>query len=256
MALLTTTVLRLRQHSVLIEIHQPQNKDVDDYLNRMDFYQLAHVEAEYRWRRHDPTGRFIELKQITSEEEGESVVRDILCILQQRMRGLQPVRKAVQYAFHELVNNVFHHAHSSTHAIVCAQSYDAKRQVELGVVDSGRGIPASLGENPALRGRFATASEAIELAVRPQVTGRPSYNTGEGLFLTLEFIKENRGCACLHSQDGRLRIAHGQVLTEPSPLWPGTWVGLRFRTDRAVDTERIFGQHTPPENDYEWVFDD
>jgi hypothetical protein len=107
-----------------------------------------------------------------------------------------------------------------------------------------------------LRGRFTTASEAIELAVQPRVTGRPSQNTGEGLFFTVEFIRDNMGCACLHSWDGRLRIRSGQAVAEQAALWPGTWVGLRFRTDRPVDTERLFARYASPENDYKWLFDD
>lgn len=256
MALLTTTILRLRQNDVPVSINRPVNIDVDDYLNRMDFYRLAGVDARYRWRRHDSAGRFVEIKQVHSEEDGDSVIAGIVDILERRMRGIEQLRQAIQYAFHELVNNVFHHAQSPTDAIVCAQSYDTKRQVELGVVDSGRGIPASLGENSALKDRFVTASEAIELAVQPRVTGRPDENTGEGLFFTLEFIKDNGGCACVHSQDGMLRIERGQTTVQAASLWLGTWVGLRFNTDRPVDTQRVFSRYAPPENDYEWLFDD
>lgn len=256
MALLTTAILCLRQDGVSISIRQPANTDVDDYLNRMAFYRLAGVEAPYRWRKRDPTGRFVEIKQIQSEEEGDSVIRDVLRILERRMEGFQAVRNAVQYAFHELVNNVFHHSQSTTQAIICAQSYDRKREVELAVVDSGRGIPASLSENPSLQGQFSTASEAIELATQPRVTGRPGHNTGEGLFFTLEFIRDNKGCACLHSRDGVLRIRSGHTVVEGAPLWPGTWVGLRFKTDQPVNTERLFARYAPPESEYEWLFDD
>ena len=161
----------------------------------------------------------------------------------------------MQYALHELINNVFHHARSATKAIVCAQSYDQKREVELSVVDSGRGIRASLMDNPELGGRFSTPREAIELAVQPQVTGRPEDNTGEGLFFTLEFLKENRGCACVHSEEGRLRIKYGQPLFQDGAFWPGTLVALRFRTDRPVDTASLFAKYAPKENDYEWLFD-
>jgi hypothetical protein len=253
--LLTTTVLRLRQDGFPVCITRPNSDKVDGYLNRMDFYALADVEADYAWQRHSSEGRFCEVVQARSEKEGEAVVGDLMRILDRSVEGVSTVYNAVQYALLEIVNNVFHHAHSPTQAVVCAQLYTKLRRVELAVVDSGRGIPASLSGNPELAGQFSTTPEAIELATRPRVTGRPDYNTGEGLFFTMEFVKANGGDACLHSQDGALWVRGGQVSLQMTPFWPGTWVGLRFHTDRPVDTKAIFDQHAPPEDDYEWLFD-
>jgi len=253
--LLTTTVLRLRQDGFQVRITRPTSEKVDGYLNRMDFYALAEVEADYPWRRRSSEGRFCEVVQARSEEEGEAVVGDVMKILDRSVAGVSTIYDAVHYALLEIVNNVFHHAHSPTQAVMCAQLYAHLRRVELAVVDSGRGIRASLGQNPKLAGQFATAAEAIELAVQPRVTGRPDYNTGEGLFFTLEFVKANRGDACVHSHDGALRVRAGEVSVQTTPFWPGTWVGLRFRTDRPVDTAAIFDRYAPPEGDFEWLFD-
>ena len=253
--LLATTVLRLRQDGFQVRITRPASDKVDGYLNRMDFYALAEVEADYPWRRHSSEGRFCEVVQARSEEEGEAVVGDVIKILDRSVEGVSTIYNAVQYALLEIVNNVFHHAHSPTHAVMCAQLYANLRRVELAVVDSGRGIPASLGQNPELARQFVSAAEAIELAVKPRVTGRPEYNTGEGLFFTLEFVKANRGDACLHSQDGALWMRGGQVSVQPTSFWPGTWVALRFHTDRPIDTQAIFDQHAPPEDDFQWLFD-
>jgi hypothetical protein len=106
-------------------------------------------------------------------------------------------------------------------------------------------------------GRFTTASEAIALAVQPRVTGRPDHNTGEGLFFSLEFIKANGGKACIYSQEGALWVDKGEVKAQATPLWPGTGVALRFHTDRPVDTEAIFNQYAPPEEDFgmDWLFE-
>jgi len=254
--LLTTTVLRLRQDGFEVRITRPASEKVDGYLNRIDFYALTEVQANYPWRRHSPDGRFREVVQVQSEEEGEAVVGEVMAILRQNMMGSDAIYAAVLYAFLEIVNNVFHHAQSPTQAVICAQSYPRLRRVELAVVDSGRGIPASLSQNPELAGQFATAAEAVELAVRPRVTGRPDYNTGDGLFFTLEFIKANGGDARVHSQDGALWVRQGQVSVQTTPFWPGTWVGLRFHTDRPVDTKAVFDQYAPPEGDFEWLFDE
>jgi hypothetical protein len=252
--LLTTAVLRLRQAGFPVCITCPISDKVDGYLNRIDFYALTEVEADYPWNRYSADGRFREVVQIQSEQEGDAVVNEVMTILSRNLSGVDAVHDASHYAFLEIVNNVFHHAHSPTHAIICAQSYQKLQQVELAVVDSGRGIPSSLGQNPRLTNRFSTAAEAIELAVQPRVTGRPDHNTGEGLFFTLEFIKANGGDACLHSQDGLYCIRGGRVGVEAAPFWPGTCVGLRFRTDQPVDVRAIFDEYAPPEDDYDWLF--
>jgi len=253
--LLTTTVLRLRQDGFDVRITRPTSEKVDSYLNRIDFYALTEVSADYPWSRYSSDGRFREVVQVQSEEEGEVVVSEVMHILNRNVAGVETVYDAAHYAFLEIVNNVFHHAQSPTHAVICAQSYPKLQRVELAVVDSGRGIPASLSQNPQLVGKFTTAAEAIELAAKSRVTGRPEYNTGEGLFFTLEFVKANRGDAGIHSQDGALWVRGGRATTQVVPFWPGTWVGLRFRTDRRVDPKAIFDRYAPPEADFEWLFD-
>jgi hypothetical protein len=252
--LLTTALMRLRQEGFSIEVSRPDRQKADSYLNRIEFYDLLGMDVEYTMRRRSADGRFREVVQVQTEREGDSVVRDLMTIVDKNVEGVTGIYDAAYHAFLEIVNNVFHHAHSPTHAVLCAQSYPWLRRVELAVVDSGRGIPASLGENPDLKGRFANAAEAVELAVQPRVTGRPDHNTGEGLFFSLEFIKANMGEACLYSQDGVLWAQGGRVWTQMVPYWPGTLVALSFRTDRPVDTRAIFNQHAPPDNDYDWLF--
>lgn len=252
--LLTTALMRLRQEGFSIEVSRPDKQQVDSYLNRIEFYELVGMNVEYTMRRRSANGRFREVVQVQTEREGDSVVRDLMTILDRNVEGVAGIYDAAYHAFLEIVNNVFHHAHSPTHAVLCAQSYTWLRRVELAVVDSGRGIPASLGDNPELKGRFENAAEAVELAVQPRVTGRPDHNTGEGLFFSLEFIKANMGDACIYSQDGALWAHEGRVWAQPVSYWPGTLVALSFRTDRPVDTRAIFNQHAPPDNDFEWLF--
>jgi hypothetical protein len=219
--LLTTAIIRLHQEGFSIRITRPESHDVDDYLNRIDFYDLAGMDIAYPWQRHNAAGRFREVVQVQSEDEGEEVVGEVLAILDRNVEGIAGVYDAVQHAFLEIVSNVFHHAQSPTHAVICAQSYTRQDCVELAVVDSGRGIPASLGQNPELSDKFNNAVQAIELAVQPRTTGRPEYNSGEGLFFSLEFIKSNGGKACIYSQDGALWVEEGETTAETASFWPG-----------------------------------
>jgi hypothetical protein len=252
--LLTTAVIRLQQDGFSIRITRPRKENVDNYLNRIDFYDLVGMEVDYPWQRHSADGRFREVVQVPTEAEGDSVVREIMTVVSQNVEGVAGIYDAIYHTFLEVMNNVFHHAHSPTHGVLCAQHYPWLQRVELSVVDSGRGIPVSLGQNPDLKGRFTNAAEAIELAIQPRVTGRPEYNTGEGLFFSLEFIKANEGKACIYSQDGVLWLEDGLVRTESASFWPGTLVALRFCTDRPVDTRAIFDRYVPPESDFDWLF--
>lgn len=255
-ALLTTAILRFQQERIPVKVKRPVSANVDSYLSRMDFYDSVSINVDYPYYRRDSAGRFREVVQVCSEGEGDRVVQEIIDILELNLAGIGLVRDAVQHAFLEIVNNVFHHAHSPTYAVVCAQFYPTKNRIEISVVDSGRGIPASLANNPSLDGKFDSAAEAIELAAQPRVTGRPDYNTGEGLFFSLEFIKENRGIAYIHSQDGILQVQGRQVILKKAALWSGTLVALQFRTNHPVDVKAIFDRHAPPEKDFEWLFND
>ncbi len=255
--LLTTAIRRLQQQQVRIELTPPSDSRPHTYLNRIGFYDRIGVEMEYPWQRRDPGGRFVEIVQARDEEEGEAVVGEMLGILRNRnVADTEAIYDALQYALLEVVNNVFHHAQSPTHAFLCAQFYPGRRRVELAVADTGRGIPATLRDNPELEGTFETDAEAIHLAVQPRVTGRPAYNTGEGLFFTMEFIKRNGGDACIHSQRGMLWVRDGEEQVEEGPHWQGTWVALRFRTDHPVNTREIFDSYAPPETDYGWLFEE
>jgi hypothetical protein len=254
--LLTTCVMRLRRDGFPVEIKRPASVNVDTYLNRVDFYNLLKMNVDYPWRRHNAEGRFREVIQVQSERKGEAIAQEVLQILDNNLEGVRGIHQALEYALLEVVNNVFHHAQSPIGPIICAQSYPWLRVVEMAVVDAGRGIPASLSHNPELAGRFETASEAIDLAVKPRITGRPDHNTGEGLFFSLEFIKANGGEACVYSQDGALWIDKGHSVLEDTPKWPGTIVSLSFCTDHPVDTTSIFNRYAPPDNDYDWLFEE
>jgi hypothetical protein len=163
---------------------------------------------------------------------------------------------AVRYALAEVIDNVFHHARSPVNAIVCAQTYPQLNQLELAIVGAGRGIPASLADNPDLRGRFHTASQAIQLAVQPKVTSRPDRNASEGLFFTTEFLRANGGAGCIYSLDGLLEYREGRPQAfDDVPRWPGTIVALRFDTRRPVDVPAIFNRHAPPADDFAWLFE-
>ncbi len=250
-AILLALLKVLKQRGVQVELVQPA-QNVHEYLTRINFYEQLNVPVDYPWQRRDPTGRFIEIANPQSETAGEGVANEIVAIMAQNAPHFEQVQNGIQYAFIEIVNNVFHHAQSPIHGIVCAQSYPKRECIEIAVVDYGCGIAQSLRAHH----KFACNEEALYLAIKPRVTGRPGYNSGEGLFFTTEIIRANQGSMVLYSGDGGLFFNGNQMTYQAGSMWPGTIVGLTFHTNRPVITRDIFNQYAPPENDYDWLFSD
>ncbi len=233
----------------------PRSSDVDGYLARMDFYEFLKMPTNYPWSRRNSEGRFHEVIEVTSEEMCQEVTTDLGTILQSQMDMTEDAIYATTYALSELMENVFHHAHSPVNAIVCAQTYPSSREIELAIVDCGRGFRLSLSENPKLHGRFDTATEAINLALQRKVTGRPGSNAGEGLFFIKEVVEENMGDMAVYSEDGLLEMVGGRGRLYDVPYWQGSIVSLCLKTDRSVDLTGLFNRYAPPEKDYKIVFD-
>jgi anti-sigma regulatory factor (Ser/Thr protein kinase) len=235
-----------------ISIIRPLSDDVHNYLNRIHFYSHLGIDVDYPWERHDPTGRFIEIQNPQTEKQGEQVADDIIKILENHLYGLENIKNGMNYALNEIVNNVFHHAASPVHGVICAQSYPKNQRIDVAVVDFGRGIAASLRSNP--ENKISSNEEALRLAIQQRVTGRPGYNSGEGLFFTTEIIRANQGEMVLYSGDGGLFFDEQGMRYQSGSIWPGTIVGLTFRMDKPINTQAIFDRYAPPENDFDWLF--
>lgn len=96
------------------------------------------------------------------------------------------------YCFREIIRNVFEHA-ETPECVVTAQKWPSKKQVELAIVDRGRGVHASL------LGAYAdiNPAEAVQMALRPGITRRAGApeegvwdNTGFGLYVTSELCRQ------------------------------------------------------------------
>ncbi len=259
LATLTAGITHIAQHECVqsVSVRRSRHARADGYLTRIGFYDFLQLPVEYPWSKRDPTGRFREVVEITSEDMSNEVSRNLVTILQTQAGSIgQQTVNAIQYTFSEIVDNVFHHAQSPVNAIICAQSYPRLQQAEFAIVDCGRGFRLSLLENPALRGRFKTAIEAISLAVQPKVTGRPANNAGEGLFFITELVKQNRGDMAIYSEDGLFKLVSGEVKLYNVPYWSGAIVGLRLGLERPIDMKTLFDQYAPPEEDFELLIGD
>lgn len=248
-AALAGFALFLQRHSSCqsVKVDRPLNSDVDSYLARMDLYRLLNFPERYQWQRHDAKGRFRELVEIGPADSSETVVTQLVEILEQQINLLSSdTKNALLIALGEMIDNVLYHAQSPVNAIVCAQAYPRQRQLELAIVDCGRGFRQSLMDNPDLRRRFTTADEAIQLAVQMEITSNPAGNNGYGLYVTSELVKANDGEMSICSETGKYEIRQGIEYSEQMCYdgdilkWPGTIVGIVVNLDKPLAARPIY----------------
>ena len=231
-------------HYVKGTYRHPEKRHVRTYLSRMNFGRLIGLQDVEHPRRSRSRGRFRELVEVGTAEDCSKVADQLRRVLTKQVALTDVVLNNVTYCVLELLENVIHHAQSSTNGVACAQAYPKSHAVELAIVDCGIGVRASLAKNPEHAPRARSDADAILLALQKGVTSTPERNTGEGLFFVAELMTEA----------GRMRVQSGEAMlavsrragmvTKPAPAWPGTLVGLRFEPKRAVSISEIFGRFT------------
>jgi hypothetical protein len=232
-----------------------------NYPVRMQLFKLLDVPFTPDLHEHEPSGRFMPLKQVNSASDLDAVMADISALLhlEQEPDGLA----AVRYCVSELIRNVLEHSGSTDGAFVCAQRYvdaDPKR-VSIAVADCGGGIADHLGDiYPEAR---EDHREALRLAMTPGVTGaRPGIygttdNAGAGLFITRAIARATGGYFVLASGNASFRIRrekqrdqrvvfhdayldpkHNEwILHNP---WHGTVAAVEIATDEIPDFHQFF----------------
>jgi len=138
------------------------------------------------------------------------------------------INRPLAYCLREVIRNVFEHA-DADRCVLCAQR-TADGNVELAVIDQGRGIRRSLEERLTL----ASDEEALRAAIKAGVSRRPSDdpdnpwgNSGFGLFVLSELGRE-LGVFRVVSGTAGLHIAGGESHVEATSF-KGTAIQLRLR---------------------------
>lgn len=143
-------------------------------------------------------------------------------------------RAGITTALFELTENVIFHADTPLGGYAAAAYSKKKRIIEVGIVDLGIGIRASLGKNPDLP-EPSDDVEAVKKAMTPTITSTPERNSGYGLAFTQGLLLANGGSM-------RVRSGHGAATIGPDVEYhlrdehlPGTLVLLRAHADKPLD---------------------
>lgn len=224
------------------------------YLAGMGLYNFLKLKAPKAMTEHEPAGRFIPLKLIKNSVELSEFLEDMIPLLH-----LPPEQsKAIRYVIYEVVRNTFEHSESSQGAILCAQYFAKSNSFRIGIVDTGIGVKASIGESHIAN----TDLDAILLALTPGITGTTAreggseQNGGAGLFFTKSIAYINRAFFMIYSGSGfyklRMRTPNKEVTflnADPSrdnhsarndlPHWQGTVVAVDISLDDTNEFQAL-----------------
>jgi hypothetical protein len=238
-ALLLATANRLGELGCGVRITPPSNPLTYRYLLRSDFVRLF-TSSEYPepFLRKAPKG-FRPCAHFTTDEECTRVSRELSDALIERAPTDAGARGAIKTALHELAENVIFHADTPSGGYAAAAYSRKRHEIEMGIVDLGIGIRASLSKNPAL-GVVGDDVSAVQKAMIPTISSTPERNSGYGLAFTQLLLLFNGGSLRIRSGHGAAVMGPGIDYSARPDHLPGTLVVLRARTDQPLDASRAW----------------
>lgn len=210
------------------------------YLQRMDFFRVVGAPLPEKFKRYDPTGRFVPVRVVDSGSGVQQVAEDIVRILNV---GDPDAALVLRHSLGELLDNVFVHARSRVNALVCAQHFPNARRSQIGIVDTGIGFLGSFAENKSYRTLKLTDREALMLGLRPFVTSKPRtlepYESGYGrlgvgLFIVSEVLWQVGGRILVVSGRQAFDRSRSRTKWRSVRAWSGTIVGFEVPDDPIV----------------------
>ena len=249
LALLTAAVKDARDRALLhpgVTIVPPRSRMVWNYLLRMDLFRTIIGSEEYDvaleggegFVRHENIG-FRPCRVFNAETDYLPVTRELAEALYESCVTDEAAKASVRVCLDELAENVLHHAESRLGGIGAAQGWRKTKTFEVGIVDLGIGIRASLTKNPTYAD-IADDATAIETALRPRVTSTPERNSGIGLFVTRLLLRANGGFFVVRSGNAALYAGSQEEVVPARTPFPGTIVALRARTDRPLNIKQVY----------------
>jgi hypothetical protein len=149
--------------------------------------------------------------------------------------GFGDMADALTGALFEMADNVVQH--SGTDLAGAAPGligyYVCDGHVAFAVGDAGRGVLASLNENPAWTA--LTDSKAGLLAIVQQsASRRAGFGDGEGFKQVFRSLVDFNGIVEMHSYDGRIKLTQTPVGREAVSQFVGSWPGFQLSVNCSL----------------------
>lgn len=214
------------------------NKETDNLIARMGFYNSLGLTDEFDWNKED-VKLFKELycfNNSTPEKEVISVNEDIIYSFTKQSKN-DNYKKALSWCIPVLVDNARTHS-NSRECVLFAQKFSRGDYTEFCIADCGVGIQETMGD--------ADAVTAIKRCIS-QAKGIYSKGMGNGLYFTAELIKKDfskrKSCLRIVSGDVMLKLESGAEATveKISTNWQGTIVTLTLSDTIKSSIEKIKG---------------
>jgi anti-sigma regulatory factor (Ser/Thr protein kinase) len=235
----------------------PSSVAARTYLHRMDALRVLfeHEAGEVRDPvvRHEASG-LKECEHFSSENGGRRVAAALSKAIQDEVETDRATEAALDVCLTELAENVYFHAEASSGGFAAAQRFKNTQEIEIAIVDLGRGIAASLAGNPKHAEVAVEDISAINAAIRPLVTSTPERNSGYGLALTRFLLEMNDGRLIVWSGKGKVQFGEKYAEKRVDEM-PGTVVALRLHTDRPFDITTAYRRLNEAIEEIEGPFD-
>lgn len=159
------------------------------------------------------------------------------------------VLQAMSYCFYEVLDNVLIHSGRRIGTVIT--QYDADRNsLRILVADDGRGIRASLADNPVHSD--ISEAQALKLCVQDSVTD--GKGMGFGLYSTSRLI-QNAGIRFeIHSGEYKLSFSSGQMHINPADPWQGTIVFMELNTSTDLNPNDVLANRADAATEYNETF--
>ncbi len=211
-----------------------------EYLQRMDFFKAVGAPLPENFKRRDPTGRFVPVREVNSSARVPEAAEEIVQTLQV---GDLDAARTLRHCVGEIVDNVFVHSRSPVHAVICAQHFPNAHRSQVAIVDTGIGFLQSFTESPAYAGLQLTDRDVLVLGRAPFVTSKPSTSTpyaqrygrlGVGLFIVSDVLARVGGRILLVSGTSAVDQRSGRTHWRDVKPWQGTIVGFEVPDEPIV----------------------
>lgn len=151
-----------------------------------------------------------------------------------------PIFDTLAYSIREMMRNVVEHSNAGQFG-VCGQYWPTKNRAEVGIVDRGIGLKASLSNNPHLDA--SDHKKSINYALMPAVSGKAFKgartpkkghwgNSGFGLYMTSRICRNGGNFFVLSGDTGMILTPKGKRYF--SSNFQGTAVRLVLKTDEMA----------------------
>jgi hypothetical protein len=211
----------------------------------MNFFTVIGAHTPCQPNRHSGEGRFIEISLLDRPDDHPQISEQLSLLLERAPEATDRSRQSFIDACGELMSNIRHAyvpngetAERRPPAIIQAQYYPKKSEVEFCICDAGIGIKASL---EAAYDQLRSHLEAIDIASACRNHNENGEGAGIGLAALQTYAKKNHGELSIRSGDALKRQRHRNLFgMNDLPLWNGTIVTMRINVESEVDLSRIF----------------